>query len=99
MDRGQWITKWVKTSPTGRKYRAVFKCGACGSLSETASNYCADCGDPKNGDQLISQQRALDLIGNMRDIDGYKKGDNVSRRAVIALIESLQDERETHETD
>lgn len=97
--KGQWITKWEKTAPTGRKFKAVFKCSACGQIHEKATNYCPDCGDPKNGDQLISQQRALDLIGNMRDIDGYKKGDNVSRRAVIALIESLQDERETNETD
>ena len=98
--KGEWITKWEKTAPTGRKFKAVFKCSACGQIHEKATNYCPDCGDPKNGnDQLISQQRALDLIGNMRDIDGYKKGDNVSRRAVIALIESLQDERETNETD
>lgn len=98
--KGEWITKWEKTAPTGRKFKAIFKCGACGQIHEKATNYCPDCGDPKNGnDQLISQQRALDLIGNMRDIDGYKKGDNVSRRAVIALIESLQDERETNETD
>lgn len=98
--KGQWITKWEKTAPTGRKFKAVFKCSACGQIHEKATNYCPDCGDPKNGaDQLISQQRALDLIENMRDIDGYKKGDNVSRRAVIALIESLQDERGTNETD
>ena len=26
MDRGEWITKWVKAEHTGRKFRAVFKC-------------------------------------------------------------------------
>ena len=102
--KGKWITKWEKTNDTGRKYKAVFKCGACGKLSADATNYCAHCGDAKTGPHfgkpaLIGQQHAVDLINNMLDIDGYKSGDAVSRRAVIALIGSMQDERGTDETD
>lgn len=102
--KGEWITKWEKTAPTGRKFKAVFKCSACGRIHEKATNYCPDCGDPKNGSPLvkpalIGRQRAVDLIRNMLDIDGFRDGDAVSRRAVITLIESMQDERGTDETD
>lgn len=104
MNKGEWITKWEKTDDTGRKFKAVFKCGACGKLSADATNYCPHCGDAKTGPHfgkpaLIGQQHAVDLINNMLDIDGYKSGDAVSRRAVITLIGSMQDERGTDETD
>lgn len=104
MNKGEWITKWEKTDDTGRKFKAAFKCGACGKLSADATNYCPHCGDAKTGPHfgkpaLIGQQHAVDLINNMLDIDGYKSGDAVSRRAVITLIGSMQDERGTDETD
>ena len=95
--KGEWITKYVKTEDTGRKFKAVFKCGCCGEISETATNYCAHCGDPKNGDELISKQRTVNKIRRMRDIDGYRGGDTISRKAVIAIVEAQ--EGETNETD
>ena len=52
--KGKWITKWVKAEHTGRKFRAVFKCSVCGHVTETATDYCANCGDPKNGQKMIS---------------------------------------------
>ena len=101
--KGEWRTTWVKSGDTGRKFKAVFKCGACGKISADATNYCPHCGDRKNGTEgkpaLIGRQHAADLINDMMDIDGYKSGDAVSRRAVIALIGSMQDERGTDETD
>ena len=87
--KGQWITKWEKIAPTGRKYRPVFKCGMCGHVTETATDYCANCGDSKNGQKMISQQQAVKEIQKMMDIDGFRDGDCVSRRAVIALIEAI----------
>jgi len=102
--KGEWRATWVKSGDTGRKFKVVFKCEACGKISAEATNYCPHCGDPKNGSPfgksaLIGQQCAVDLIRDMRDIDGFRDGDAVSRRAVIALIESMQDERGTDETD
>lgn len=102
--KGEWRTTWVKSGDTGRKFKAVFKCGACGKISADATNYCPHCGDHKDGSPfgksaLIGQQCAVDLIRDMRDIDGFRDGDAVSRRAVIALIESMQDKRGTDETD
>lgn len=96
--KGEWRTTWVKSGDTGRKFKVVFKCGACGKISADAANYCPHCGDAKTGPHfgkpaLIGQQHAVDLINNMLDIDGYKSGDAVSRRAVITLIGSMQDER------
>jgi predicted ATP-dependent serine protease len=98
--KGEWITKWEKTAPTGRKFKAVFKCSACGQIHEKATNYCPDCGDPKNGaDQLISKQQTIDQIRRMMDMDGFRDGDAVSRRAVIRIIGAQPDERGTDETD
>lgn len=98
--KGEWITKWEKTTPTGRKFKAVFKCSACGQIHEKATNYCPDCGDPKNGnDQLISKQQTIDQISRMMDMDGFRDGDAVSRRAVIGIIGAQPDERGTDETD
>ena len=94
--KGEWITKYVKAEDTGRKFKAVFKCGWCGTTSETATNYCANCGDPKNGDELISRANTAEKIRHMRDIDGYRGGDAISRKAVIAIIEAQ--EREHYET-
>lgn len=89
MDRGEWITKWVKAEHTGWKFRAVFKCGACGYVSARATDYCPLCGDSKNGQKMISQQQAVKEIRKMMDIDGFRDGDAVSRRAVIAIIEAI----------
>lgn len=89
MDRGEWRTNWVKAEHTGRKFRAVFKCGACGRISETATDYCAFCGDAKNGQKMINQKQAVKEIRKMMDIDGFRDGDAVSRRAVIAIIEAI----------
>lgn len=102
--KGEWRTTWVKSGDTGRKFKTVFKCEACGKISADATNYCPQCGDHKDGSPsgkpaLIGQQRAVDLIRNMMDIDGFREGDAVSRRAVITLIGSMQDERGTDETD
>ena len=102
--KGEWRTTWVKSGDTGRKFKAVFKCEACGKISADATNYCPHCGDAKTGHHfgkpaMIGQQHAVDLINNMLDIDGFRDGDAVSRRAVIALIESMPDERGTDETD
>lgn len=104
LKKGNGEPTWVKSGDTGRKFKAVFKCEACGKISADATNYCPHCGDPKNGSPfgksaLIGQQCAVDLIRDMRDIDGFRDGDAVSRRAVIALIESMPDERGTDETD
>lgn len=93
--KGEWITKWIKAEDTGRKFKAAFKCGWCGELSADATNYCANCGDPKNGDELISRANTAEKIRHMRDIDGYRGGDAISRKAVIAIIEAQ--ERETYE--
>lgn len=89
MDRGEWITKWVKAEHTGRKFRAVFKCCVCGHVTLTATDYCATCGDAKNGKKMISQQQAVKEIRKMMDMDGFRDGDAVSRRAVIAIIEAI----------
>lgn len=89
MDRGEWTTKWVKAEHTGRKFRAVFKCGVCGHVTETATDYCANCGDAKNGKKMINQQQAVKEIRKMMDMDGFRDGDAVSRRAVIAIIEAI----------
>ncbi len=41
-------------------------------------------------DKLISQKEAVELVRKMMDIDGFRDGDAVSRRAVIAVLESMR---------
>ena len=40
---------------------------------------------------LICKEDLIDNIGKMIDIDGYRGGDTVSRRAVITIIDSMED--------
>lgn len=89
MAKGEWITKWVKAEDTGRKFTAMFRCGVCGKLQKQATNYCPNCGDPKNGQKMINQQEAVEKIRKMMDYDGFRDGDCLSRRAVIAVIETM----------
>lgn len=49
---------------------------------------------------LICKEDLINNIGKMIDIDGYREGDTVSRRAVITIIDSMGDKkREDEEND
>ena len=43
---------------------------------------------------LICKEDLINNIGKMIDIDGYREGDTVSRRAVITIIDSMGDKKE-----
>ena len=99
--KGYWIRKMKKVGDTGRNYTPGYECSKCGEWTKKKTNFCACCGDPKEEteqkDAAISKQRVIREIRKMEDIDGYPDGDLISRRAVIAMIGALQDERESNE--
>lgn len=39
----------------------------------------------------ISKEQAMETIWTMMDIDGYRSGDCVSRKAVIALLDAIEE--------
>lgn len=43
---------------------------------------------------LICKEDLINNIGKMIDIDGYREGDTLSRRAVITIIDSMGDKKE-----
>jgi len=40
---------------------------------------------------VIDKEQARDTISHMRDIDGYASGDCVSRKAVLALLDAIDE--------
>lgn len=39
----------------------------------------------------ISKEQVIETVLTMQDIDGYRSGDCVSRRAVIALLDAIDE--------
>ena len=44
---------------------------------------------------MIDREEAVKLVKRMRDIDGYAEGDCVSRKGVIALLETIPDREDS----
>ena len=45
-------------------------------------------------ERLVSKEDVIMIISKMLDIDGFRDGDAVSRRAVIALVDQMPDKWE-----
>jgi hypothetical protein len=45
-------------------------------------------------ERLVSKEDVITIIQRMLDINGYRDGDAVSRRAVIALVDQMPDKWE-----
>ena len=45
-------------------------------------------------ERLVSKEEVIKMVKHMLDIDGFRDGDAVSRRAVIALVDHMPEKWE-----
>ena len=76
----------------GMHYKRIYKCIRCGKTVKEKTNFCPHCGrrniEGSAEGIVINREETARQIQNMMDIDGFRDGDAVSRRAAVAIIRS-----------
>lgn len=92
--KGFWIQEHEKefSDNKGMQYRRMYKCIRCGAKVKEKTNFCPHCGRRNiegNAEGIvINREETARQIQNMMDIDGFRDGDTISRRAAVAIIRS-----------
>ena len=92
-EKGFWIPEAEKEfTDKGVHYRRMYKCIRCGAKVKEKTNFCPHCGRRNiegNAEEIvINREETARQIQNMMDIDGFRDGDAISRRAAVAIIRS-----------
>lgn len=91
---GFWIPEYEKEfeDNKGVQYRRMYKRIRCGAKVKEKTNFCPHCGRRNiegNAEGIvINREETARKIQTMMDIDGFRDGDAVSRRAAVAIIRS-----------
>jgi RNA polymerase subunit RPABC4/transcription elongation factor Spt4 len=91
--KGFWIPEAEKEfTEKGVHYKRMYKCIRCGKTVKEKTNFCPHCGRRNiegNAEGIvINREETARQIQTMMDIDGFRDGDAVSRRAAVAIIRS-----------
>lgn len=91
--KGFWIPEAEKEfTEKGVHYRRMYKCIRCGAKVKEKTNFCPHCGrrniEGNASEIVINREETAQQIQAMMDIDGFRDGDAISRRAAVAIIRS-----------
>jgi RNA polymerase subunit RPABC4/transcription elongation factor Spt4 len=91
--KGFWIPEAEKEfTEKGVHYKRMYKCIRCGKTVKEKTNFCPHCGRRNiegNAEGIvINREETARQIQTMMDIDGFRDGDAISRRAAVAIIRS-----------
>lgn len=91
--KGFWIPEAEKEfTEKGVHYKRMYKCIRCGKTVKEKTNFCPHCGRRNiegNAEGIvINREETARQIQAMMDIDGFRDGDAISRRAAVAIIRS-----------